>query len=87
MLTVELLERFTETAKRLNYRVRQEWLGGSGGGACEFGGQRWIFIDLALSTSEQLHQISEALRDDPRLSTVTLSVAEREHLNLQRRVA
>jgi hypothetical protein len=65
MHTVELLERTIAVAQRMGYMVRQEWLGGVGGGRCEFGGGRYIFLDLSLSVGEQLDQIASALRDDP----------------------
>ncbi len=65
MHTVELLERTIAVAERLGYVVRQEWLGGVGGGACQFGGRQFIFIDLSLTVGEQLEQIASALRDDP----------------------
>ena len=65
MHTVELLEQAIEFAERLGYRMREEWLGGSGGGACELKGQKWIFIDLALNPVEQLDQVAQALRHDP----------------------
>jgi hypothetical protein len=66
MRTVELLERALAAAKSLGYGVRHEYLGGAGGGACEFGGRKWIFVDLALSTEEQLEQVIAALRGEPR---------------------
>ena len=62
MHTVEMLERMMEAAERAGYTVRLEWLGGAGGGACEFGGRKWIFVDLALSVVEQLDQVAAALR-------------------------
>lgn len=65
MHTVEALERLKEVAADAGYTVRQEWLGGAGGGACHFAGRKWIFIDLSLSVIEQLDQIAAALRDDP----------------------
>jgi hypothetical protein len=65
MHSVELLEQAIAEAERLGYGVRHEWLGGNGGGACEFAGRKWIFIDLALSVMEQLDQVTEALRDEP----------------------
>ena len=43
MHTVELLEEACELAAQLGYRTRHEWLGGTGGGACQFAGQKWIF--------------------------------------------
>ncbi len=74
MHTVELLEHATAAAERLGYRVRQEWLEGCGGGACEIAGQKWIFIDLALHATEQLEQVSDALREDPGIYSLALSV-------------
>ncbi|MBC7854153.1 MAG: hypothetical protein IAF94_12025 [Pirellulaceae bacterium] len=49
MHTVEMLERLLALASQMGYVIRQEWLGGSGGGECQFGGRRYIFVDLALS--------------------------------------
>ncbi|MGE3780653.1 MAG: hypothetical protein AB7F89_25915 [Pirellulaceae bacterium] len=65
MRTVELLEEAITTAEKLGYRLRHEWLGGCGGGACEFGGRRWLFVDLALTVDEQLDQVCHVLRTDP----------------------
>lgn len=67
MHTVEMLERLLALAGQMGYVVRQEWLGGSGGGECQFGGQRYIFVDLALSAVEQLEQVAAVLRSDPTL--------------------
>lgn len=63
MHTVELLEEATSLATRLGFKIRQEWFGGSAAGACEIKGQKWIFIDLALSPGEQLEQVLAALRE------------------------
>lgn len=62
MRTVELLEQAIETAETLGYQVRHEYLGGAGGGACEFKNQKWLFVDLALNTHEQLEQVLDALQ-------------------------
>jgi len=72
MHTVELLEQSLETARQMGYKIRHEWLGGVGGGACEFGGHKWIFVDLALNAIEQLEQVTEALRDDPAVHVVEM---------------
>lgn len=72
MHTVELLEQAVATAQKLGYKIRQEWLGGAGGGFCEFGGNKWIFIDLSLNVIEQLEQVTGALRDDPTIHTIEL---------------
>jgi len=65
MHTVELLEEAIALAEQLGYRVRQEWLGGSGGGDCEIKGQKCIFLDLAVGPSDQLDLVLETLRREP----------------------
>ncbi len=42
-------------------------MGGAGGGACEFGGRKWLFLDLALTADEQFEQVVAMLREDPAL--------------------
>ena len=64
MHTVDLLEQALATAERLGYRIRQEWLGGSGGGGCEMKGQKWLFLDLAVGPADQLHVVAEVLRKE-----------------------
>jgi hypothetical protein len=65
MHSVELLEESLRVAAQWGYQIRQEWLDG-GGGACEVKGQRWLFVDLSRSTTEQLYQVLEALEADGR---------------------
>ena len=84
MHTVELLEQALGVAEQLGYGIRQEWLGGTGGGACEFGGKKWIFVDLALNAVEQLEQVTTALRSDPAVHIVTLSPPLQKMLDLRR---
>jgi hypothetical protein len=64
MHTVELLEQELERARREGYRVRQEWLGGAGGGVCHVRGEKWLFVDLALAPAEQLATVRESLDAD-----------------------
>jgi hypothetical protein len=70
MSTIEQLDQWVEIAQRLGYRIRYDYFGGTGGGICEFGKQKWIFIDLALNATEQLEQLQQSLADEPLLSTV-----------------
>ena len=84
MHTVELLEQMLAVAGRLGYRTRMEWLGGIGGGACELRGQKWLFVDLALTTGEQLDQVATTLQDDPAIHITPLPPAVREALGLRR---
>ena len=83
MHTVELLEEACRIAESLGYKTRQEWLGGNGGGACEFAGQKWIFIDLALNAIEQLEQVTEALQCDQGIHLLSVSPPMRQLLGLR----
>lgn len=87
MHTVELLEQALSVAQELGYRVRHEYLGGSGGGACEFAGRRWLFVDLALNAVEQLDQVSRVLAADPAIHTVHLSPPLRKLLGIRKPAA
>ena len=84
MHTVEMRERMIRLAEDLGYAVRQEWLGGAGGGVCEFGGRRHIFLDLALSAVEQLDQLAAALAQDPAIHAVKLPAPLQPLLNVRR---
>ncbi|MBP89238.1 MAG: hypothetical protein CMJ64_21400 [Planctomycetaceae bacterium] len=84
MHTVGLLEQYARVAERLGYQVRHEWLGGGVGGACEFGGRKWIFVDLAVSPEEQLEQVAEALRVDPGIHLLPLTEEVARGLGIQR---
>ena len=65
MHTVDMVKEAIAVAQRAGYRIRQEYLGGSMGGGCEFGGQKWIFLDVSLGPVDQLEQVLDALRHDP----------------------
>jgi len=65
MHTVELLDQALDLAGRSGYQIRQEWLGGSGGGGCELHGRKIIFLDLALAPLDQLALVLDALRREP----------------------
>jgi hypothetical protein len=71
MHTVDLLEQAVAMAESVGYAVRQEWLGGAGGGSCEIRGRKWLFVDLALTPAEQLSQVLEVLRSTNELAHVT----------------
>jgi hypothetical protein len=73
MHTVELLASAIAAIKGLGYRVRIEPLDGGEGGICEFQRRRWLFLDAASSPVEQLHQVLEVLRVDPRTDRAALT--------------
>ncbi|MFZ5831654.1 MAG: hypothetical protein ACOY3P_16330 [Planctomycetota bacterium] len=84
MHTVDLLDQALAVAIRLGYRVRQEWLGGEGGGACTLRGQKLLFLDLDRSVPEQLEQVLEAIGRDAALSVEGVPPALIEHISLRR---
>jgi hypothetical protein len=59
--SVAQLEQLIELARQQGFEVRYEDLGGCGGGICEYGGKRWLFIDLAVSTEETWESLQAAL--------------------------
>jgi len=73
MRTVEIIEEAVAVLRRIGYQIRQEWLEGSGG-ACEIAGRKWFFLDLSLSRSEQLEQLTEALQKDPLTGNARMSL-------------
>jgi len=85
MHTVDLLEEAVEVARGLGYTIRQEWLGGSGGGACEVKGQRILFLDVAVGPLEQLQKVLEALRMEVRAPDMPLRGELRAMLQGHRR--
>jgi len=72
MSTIEQIDRLVQVAEQLGYRIRYDYFGGTGGGMCEFSGNKWLFLDLALTSGEQLEQLQQALANEPLLSTVDL---------------
>jgi hypothetical protein len=84
MNTVELLEAALDLAGRAGYQVRQEWLGGNGGGGCMLKGRRILFIDLALGPIDQLEHVLEALRHDPEAAQLPMPHPLRELLAMRK---
>jgi len=75
MHTVDALQASLELAQRAGYEIRNEWLGGSGGGGCEINGRKLLFLDLALGPLEQLEIVLDTLRRDPAISPGSLGAA------------
>jgi hypothetical protein len=83
MHTVEVLEQALDLAERLGYRIRQEWLGGSGGGGCELNGQKVLFLDLALGPVDQLDQVVDTLQREPGAAALSMPNQLRELLSVR----
>ena len=73
MHTVELLQEALETARGLGYDVRQDWLGGDGGGHCLVRGRRMLLLDVAQTPDEQLDVVVDALRGESNTRSLTIS--------------
>jgi hypothetical protein len=84
MHTVELLEEALEKARLLGFEVRQDWLGGDGGGHCLVRGRKWLLLDLAQPEADQLEVVAEALRSDSKTASLDLSPELAQRLDLIR---
>ena len=73
----QLLNLAKQTAKDLGFHIRQDLLNGQQGGMCEFGGKRWIILDVSQNSIEQLHAIGNALRFLDSLDSNQIPVALR----------
>ena len=87
MHTVELLQEALDAARRLGYEVRQDWLGGNGGGHCLVRGRKWLLLDVAQSVDEQLDIVVDALRDDAAAAGAVKSAQLVERLSPRRMAA
>jgi|GEM_PF-373244 len=67
MSAVAQYDQLVELAQSMGYEIRYENLGGAGGGLCEFGGRRLLFVDLSLSLLDQIEQMQKSLNRDASL--------------------
>jgi hypothetical protein len=84
MHTVEMLQEAVEAARQLGYEVRQDWLGGNGGGHCLIRGRKWLLLDVAQNASEQLDVVADALRGERGAVNVIKSPELAERLDVRR---
>jgi hypothetical protein len=84
MHTVELLNEAVDTARRLGYEVRQDWLGGNGGGHCLVRGRKWLLLDVAQSADEQLDVVTDALRTEAGASKAIRSPQLAARVNIRK---
>ncbi len=73
MHSVELLEQALETVKKLGYQVREECVGGNGGGSCVVRGQKSLFLDPMLDIPDRLELVCQALQEELANNPVPLS--------------
>lgn len=82
MYTVDLLRDALDLAARAGYEIRQDWLAGGGGGACELKGRKLLVLDLALGPAEQLESVIDALRTEPEVHRLSMPYQLRDLLGL-----
>lgn len=85
MSTIQQFDHLVEIAEQLGYRIRYDYFGGTGGGVCEFSGNKWLFLDLALTSAEQLELLQKTLANEPLLATI--NIAEEIKQDLSNRAA
>ena len=67
--------------EQLGVEVRQEQLGGSGGGLCRIRGKRVVFVDLDADAATRLDRSIEALSAVPEAAAVYISPELREWMD------
>ena len=84
MHTVDLLVQALATARRMGFKIREDWLDGNGGGGCVLHGQKWIFIDLAVDPHEQLERVADTLLEDPAIHKTDMPAELQAFLGVRR---
>jgi hypothetical protein len=77
MDSVELLEEALNAAREIGFEIREEWFGGSGGGACVVRGRKLLFLDLNLGPRQRLDQVLWALRSDSQTAEIVMTTTLR----------
>ena len=83
MHTVELLQEALQAARGLGYDVRQDWLGGDGGGHCLVRGRRMLLLDVAQTPDEQLDVVADALLGEEAFKSLRISRKLAERLEMR----
>lgn len=63
--TSQLLDEALAVALQQGYRIRHEHLGGAGTGHFTLKAERWIVLDVAQPTDEQLQSVLDAVAAEP----------------------
>ncbi|NIP84283.1 MAG: hypothetical protein GTO03_01450 [Planctomycetales bacterium] len=84
MQTVTLLDEALAVIRRLGYEIREECVGGNGGGACVLRERKLFFMDPSLELEDQLEMACDALRADAGVYRTELSDPLRATLGIRR---
>lgn len=79
------LEHLIEQLQRLNYQVRNEPLGGAGGGSCTVRGMPVVFVDTEADIATRITLCLEALAAHSSVDDMYLPPALRERIDQLRR--
>ena len=75
------LDTIVRLFEQLGVEVRQERLGGSGGGLCRIRGKQVVFVDLDADAATRLDRCVEALATVPEAAAVYISPELREWMD------
>jgi hypothetical protein len=75
------LDTIVRLFEQLGVEIRQERLGGSGGGLCLIRGRRVVFVDLDADAATRLDRSIEALAAIPEAASVYISPELRERMD------
>lgn len=75
------LDTIVRLFEQLGVEIRQERLGGSGGGLCRIRGKRVVFVDLDADAATRLDRCVEALATVPEAAAVYISPELREWMD------
>jgi hypothetical protein len=84
MQTVTILDEALSAIRRLGYEIREECVGGNGGGVCVLRGRKIFFMDPSLEVADQLDMACEALRADAGVYRLEMSDPLRGVLGIRR---
>ena len=84
MHTAQLLSQALDLSRRAGYQIREESLEGAGGGHCLIRGQKCLLLDLTQTHQEQLNDVVDALRSEPRLELTGVHDVLVEYLRVPR---
>ena len=79
------LEQLVEQLERLDYQVRNEPLGGDGGGSCTVRGKPVVFVDTDADIATRITGCIEALAAHTSVDAMYLPPALRERIDQLRR--
>ncbi len=68
--------------EQLGVEVRQERLGGAGGGLCQLRGRRVVFVDLDADAATRIDRCIKALATVPEASSVFVNPNLREQIDM-----